>query len=163
MVRMLIERFNDSVKCVMAICVDGTEEHTFQGRLYHCYSESPEYFTNVITLIKRMEGAMDSSGELQQSTELATFNKKKIKNKMITKGAERVMSASKVANQNGEKATFVVNVQYRQNSTWQGQVVWVEKNIRKSFRSTLEMLKLIDSALEMEEKETETKETKETE
>lgn len=48
----------------------------------------------------------------------------------------------------GEKATFVVQIQYRQNATWQGRVVWAEKNEAKQFRSALELIKLIDSALE---------------
>ena len=47
-----------------------------------------------------------------------------------------------------KKATFVIQVQYRQNATWQGQVVWSEKNERKPVRSELELIKLIDSATE---------------
>ena len=45
----------------------------------------------------------------------------------------------------GEKATFVVRIQYRQNASWQGQVTWAEKNKTVPFRSALELLKLIDS------------------
>ncbi|BDF59254.1 hypothetical protein CE91St36_20710 [Christensenellaceae bacterium] len=48
----------------------------------------------------------------------------------------------------GKKATFVVKVQYRQNATWQGQMIWSEKNEARSFRSALELIKLIDSATE---------------
>lgn len=49
----------------------------------------------------------------------------------------------------GKKAgTFVVHIDYCENSTWQGEVLWAEQNERKKFRSTLELLKLIDSALE---------------
>lgn len=44
--------------------------------------------------------------------------------------------------------TFVVHVQYYENATWQGEVVWAEKNKTEKFRSALELLKLIDSALE---------------
>ncbi|KUJ24914.1 hypothetical protein AR437_03050 [Christensenella hongkongensis] len=49
-------------------------------------------------------------------------------------------------NVTGKKATFIVQIQYRQNATWQGQVVWSEKNEKKKFRSALELIKLIDSA-----------------
>ena len=48
----------------------------------------------------------------------------------------------------GDKGTFVVQVQYRQHATWQGKVLWAEKNETKQFRSALELLKLIDSALD---------------
>ncbi len=46
--------------------------------------------------------------------------------------------------------TFVVHIDYCENSTWQGEVLWADRNERKKFRSTLELLKLIDSALEDE-------------
>lgn len=46
--------------------------------------------------------------------------------------------------------TFVIRVQYRQNATWQGQVTWAEGQETRSFRSALELLKLIDNALETE-------------
>ena len=45
-------------------------------------------------------------------------------------------------------ATFVVHVMHRQNATWQGTVVWAEKNQKASFRSALELIKLMDSAVE---------------
>ena len=53
----------------------------------------------------------------------------------------------------GEKSAFVVQVQFRQNATWQGSVTWVEKKEKQQFRSALELLKLIESALDEEEGE----------
>ena len=47
----------------------------------------------------------------------------------------------------GKKGTFVVHVQYLENSTWQGEIVWAEKNESLKFRSALELLKIMDSAL----------------
>lgn len=48
----------------------------------------------------------------------------------------------------GKKATFIVQVQCRDNYTWQGNVKWVENNEEQSFRSALELIRLIDSATE---------------
>ena len=42
------------------------------------------------------------------------------------------------------KATFIIHVQFRRNATWQGTIQWVESQKQQSFRSTLEMLRLID-------------------
>ncbi len=56
-----------------------------------------------------------------------------------------------ILSQTGEKATFVVNIQYRQNATWQGKVFWAETGKSCNFRSALELLKLIDGALDEEE------------
>lgn len=47
----------------------------------------------------------------------------------------------------GEQATFVVKILFQQNSTWQGSITWVEKQKTERFRSTLEMIKLMDSAV----------------
>jgi len=44
--------------------------------------------------------------------------------------------------------TFEITVKFMQNSTWQGQIHWVEKDRRQNFRSALELLKLMDEALE---------------
>lgn len=49
--------------------------------------------------------------------------------------------------------TFLLNIQDRQNATWQGSVTWVERNQRQNFRSALELIKLIESALEENEKD----------
>jgi len=43
--------------------------------------------------------------------------------------------------------TFEITVKFMQNSTWQGQIHWVEQDRRQSFRSALELLKLMDEAL----------------
>ena len=52
-----------------------------------------------------------------------------------------------VKNQVGRKASFIVRVNSRQNATWQGSISWTEKGGTKHFRSALELLKLMDSAL----------------
>lgn len=58
------------------------------------------------------------------------------------------MSYEEVMSKRGDLGTFLVHVQYRQNATWQGQVTWVDQKQTQSFRSALELIKLIDSALE---------------
>ncbi len=47
--------------------------------------------------------------------------------------------------------TFVVQILSQQNATWQGRVTWTDKNQVQNFRSALELLKLIDGALEEKE------------
>lgn len=44
--------------------------------------------------------------------------------------------------------TFVIKVLNTQNATWQGTVTWTDGKRTESFRSALELIKLIDSALE---------------
>lgn len=52
------------------------------------------------------------------------------------------------------KASFLLQVQFQRNSTWQGTIQWLEENKTQNFRSTLEMLKLMEEAIEpLKEKE----------
>lgn len=44
--------------------------------------------------------------------------------------------------------TFVVKIVNQQNATWQGSVTWTEEQKVQNFRSALELLKLINGALE---------------
>ncbi|MCR5671106.1 MAG: hypothetical protein K6G10_08885 [Butyrivibrio sp.] len=46
-----------------------------------------------------------------------------------------------------KQGTFIVKVEYCQNETWQGKVVWAEENRTERFRSMLELIKLMDGAM----------------
>ncbi len=48
------------------------------------------------------------------------------------------------------KGTFIVKVDNYQSGTWQGRVIWAEENVTEHFRSTLELMKLIDEAVSTE-------------
>ena len=49
--------------------------------------------------------------------------------------------------QNGVIGTFAVRVLFRQNASWQGSVKWLEGDKEEQFRSVLELVLLMDSAL----------------
>lgn len=44
-------------------------------------------------------------------------------------------------------ATFQIRVLFRQNASWQGSLVWTDRDLDAQFRSVLELIRLIDSAL----------------
>jgi len=46
-------------------------------------------------------------------------------------------------------ATLRIEVLFRQNASWQGNLIWVDRKVQSHFRSVLELLGLIDDALEM--------------
>ena len=50
-----------------------------------------------------------------------------------------------------KSGTFVVHIKCCENATWQGDVTWAEENKKESFRSALELIRLIDGALDMSE------------
>ncbi|MPM46878.1 hypothetical protein SDC9_93585 [bioreactor metagenome] len=46
------------------------------------------------------------------------------------------------------RGTFVIQILNQQNATWQGTITWTDGKKSQPFRSLLELIKLIDSALE---------------
>ena len=48
------------------------------------------------------------------------------------------------------KGTFIVKILNKQNSTWQGSITWLEGKREETFRSVLELLLLMDSAVNKE-------------
>lgn len=46
--------------------------------------------------------------------------------------------------------SFMITIKGTQNETWQGTIERVEEQRKESFRSALELLKLIDSAVDNE-------------
>lgn len=48
--------------------------------------------------------------------------------------------------------TFLIKIIEHQNATWQGKVTWIEEQREQYFRSALELLKLIDGAIEENQK-----------
>ena len=59
-----------------------------------------------------------------------------------------MMSDEEMLSKHGELGTFIIRVQHRQNSSWQGRITWMEKNQTLSFRSVWEMVRLMESALD---------------
>lgn len=53
-----------------------------------------------------------------------------------------------MSNRQKKTETFIIKVMDQQNATWQGSVTWVDEQREQYFRSTLELLKLIDGGLE---------------
>ncbi len=58
------------------------------------------------------------------------------------------MSDEQLLQKHGDIGTFIVRVQHRQNSSWQGRITWMEEDKTIQFRSVWEMVKLIESAMD---------------
>ena len=63
-------------------------------------------------------------------------------------GMTRVMKDEDLLQQHGDMGTFVIRVQHRQHSSWQGRVTYLEKDQTVYFRSALELVKIIDGVLD---------------
>lgn len=50
-----------------------------------------------------------------------------------------------------KKQTFILEINDCQNQSWQGRLEWVQEQKKQSFRSVMELLRLIDSVVCHEE------------
>jgi hypothetical protein len=57
-----------------------------------------------------------------------------------------------MADNNAKEATFVVRVNKCENGSWQGQVTWADQDEKLNFRSAIELVSIMDGALNSENK-----------
>lgn len=119
------------------VCVDSYEEGVLKGRIYNAYAE-PECFESLSQFLIKMEVLLDELQQPQSATKprsFATF-------------VEQIDSVPPLAHiRRGAKATFEIQVIFRQHTSWQGVIIWLEEQKEQSFRSVLELVLLMDSAL----------------
>lgn len=129
------------------IAVDGFADGEINGRFCSAHDGNLLHFHGMWQMIHMAEEIFEKHQYPQASHEHRSFTKQK-KSVMPTEGAgENIMSAAMESQISGEKATFIVQVQFRQNATWQGTIKWAEGKKQQHFRSTLEMIKLMDEVI----------------
>jgi hypothetical protein len=141
---------------LVCVCVNSVEKDEYSGVLWHQYEDRPVAFQGTWQLIQIMEDLYDSLDFPQCSTAARSFIKKKMSDHRIGKKEAMTMDSKRIQDKSGDLGTFVIHVKYRQNATWQGEVVWAEKKQKQCFRSALELIKMIDGALESEKIKEET-------
>ncbi len=137
----------------IVLCVDRISRNNIEGRLFHGYLDGNIPFTGFEDMVRKADSFFDGLGFPQRGTYERNFE---------TAGSTgtgrgrmtRMMDDGRLLQQHGEIGTFVIRVQHRQHSSWQGRVTWLEEDETVYFRSALELLKLIDGALDrIEDKE----------
>ena len=111
----------------------------FRGWVHSDYFEKDIPFADCFTMLKIMDHLYDALSFPQKTFQLRTFQRRETDKFMVKETVIPVTEES--------RTTFVIQVKFRQNATWQGSIHWVEKNQTRSFRSTLEMIKLIDESV----------------
>ncbi|MCR5521739.1 MAG: hypothetical protein K6F44_07550 [Lachnospiraceae bacterium] len=129
------------------ICLDVHSEDRFEGRMYVPVYEKERLFKSLHGLIAEMNRALESVGIPHPFFEYRSFSGGTPKKEAGQKKEEVRKKHFDHGNYSGKAATFLVNVLYRQNATWQGTVTWVEGGRSENFRSALELFVLIESVL----------------
>ena len=114
----------------VVLCVDSMQGTGFKSRVYHAYRRDAVKVSCIEQLLFVLDEFYDS-----------------IDFPYPSEGA-RIMSDEELLNRHGDLGTFIIRVQHRQNSSWQGRITWMDQDKTLSFRSMWEMIKLIASALD---------------
>ncbi len=140
----------------VVLCVDTLSENKEPiGRLYHAYNRERMCFSNMDEILFYMEQLYDELRFPYPSTNTRSFLAEPSPKSL---GLERIkrMRDEELLSQHGDLGSFIIRVQHRQNSSWQGRITWMEQDKTLYFRSIWEMIKLIASAIETSEAEQET-------
>ena len=119
------------------VCVDAYEEGNPSGRFYNAFQETEE-FSSLSRMLIRIEELLNAQRTPQSYIAHRTFS---------TVAEPREEEPPPAVFRKGGRATFELKILFRQHGSWQGVVNWKEGGREQSFRSVLELVHLMDSAL----------------
>ena len=140
----------------MVVLVDERAPFSFSGRLYSDYFQRALPFSCPEELLSLSRALLDALSFPQTATSCRSFHSRRgasAPHPTPKRSMESMKHESSLPSQQnetvptGKKGTFVVQVLYRQNATWQGTVRWLDTNKTQPFRSVLELLSLMQEAL----------------
>ena len=132
----------------LKICIDELSEGKLVGWVYGQRLIEPIRFNDISDLLLQLEDVLDLQNYPQAFQEKRSFNKA-MKKTEPPEGdySPHYMDETMVNDAQGKLITFILRVTLRQNTTWQGQLDWLDGNPLEQFNSDLELIALIDSHL----------------
>lgn len=131
----------------VVMCIDYVEDEHMKGRLYHGYAKEAIYFATMDDAIFQLEKFYDLLNFPYPTTNSRAFEEQGWQTENRQERM-RIMKDEELLSKHGDLGTFIIRVQHRQNSSWQGRITWMEKNKTLYFRSIWEMIKLVAGALD---------------
>ena len=119
------------------VCIDSYDHKVLSGRIISPYYQDCVAFESTIDFLLSMASIIEEMNWPQSFSSIRSFKNTE----------EKSLPISSKPVKGGALATFYLRILFRQNSSWQGSVFWQEKGKGESFRSVLELLTLMDSAL----------------
>ena len=138
----------------VVLCIDTYIQGMSKGRIYHAYQKESKEIYSLEEMIIFMEDFFNQIKFPFPGTEERSFRAAK-KEEGQRERMIKVMEDEELLEKHGDAGTFIIRVQQRQHSSWQGLVTWVDKNETIPFRSALELIKLIDGAMGEKEQKSE--------
>ncbi len=128
----------------VVLCVDRLEP-VMAGRYCHHYHEEAIGFEGMTDLLLQLEDLYNDLRFPFPGNNERHFFEKEVT--YMEKEMTRKLEDDEMLEMHGDLGTFIIRVQHRQNSSWQGRITWVEQDKTLYFRSVWEMVKLIEEAM----------------
>lgn len=120
------------------ISVDSYHHGTPVGRCHSPYHIKTEAFESLSQLLLIIDNLLNLENIPQSYQQIRTF------------GDNSISQSEQISLPHlrpGKLATFTIRIHFRCNSSWQGTLAWMNKKQVQNFRSVLELIFLLDSAL----------------
>lgn len=147
---------------IVTLCVDEWKENDIIGRLFHCYQEKPYIIGQAIELFGILERFFDEIQYPQATSRTRQFIEKKetavspeYGNRLVTHTLskdELQKQRNRIFKERGKEATFLLGVFSRVNTSWQGELYWIEEDMLWKFSSDMELMALLDYAIGLKNK-----------
>ncbi|MEG1633284.1 MAG: hypothetical protein RR314_04450 [Oscillospiraceae bacterium] len=133
---MLTSKFSQHVSRVCIVKIFSYDDRNPRGILQNLHLEQDVSFANLTQLLLAMDSLFDEIGNPQRSMTPRGFVRENAENRDTcdSPGGEKPI------------ATFRIDVVFRQNASWQGNLTWMDKKEEAQFRSALELIMLMDSS-----------------
>ncbi len=128
------------------VYIDRTVKNEAAGFIVHHAENKAWRYENISGFLKLCEKTLNNADYPQHTHVLRRLSRESGCDIKKKEGINAMAVTVKDIIQNSEP-TFLINVKYRQNASWQGTIKWLEANTEKNFRSTLELIKLMDDAV----------------
>ena len=132
------ERLRGNEFRTTVVCVDSYDRGVLAGRFFNPSCPEGQQFDSLSQFLLQMEELFDGIQLPQSFTAVRAFSDP------ASKGTH---APAQTPGREGVLCTFAVRILFRQNASWQGSVIWLEEKREESFRSALELVLLMDSAL----------------
>lgn len=128
-----------------------SQDQQYDGELNSPFLMRSVTFHHLTDLILMMDEIMESCHIPVTDNRYRTLRRKhnfnkELKYRRIT--SEKFEDYLQESMKDYKENVFQIKVMYRQHYSWQGEIIFEKMNIRKFFRSSLELLHLIYSTLE---------------
>lgn len=120
------------------VCVDSYDKGVPRGRFVNPYMSEERSFTSLLQFLQEFDGTLESMDFPKAFQTTRTF----------ATAPRSDTGPPGVNTKTGELATFAIRILFRQNASWQGSITWLEGKREQSFRSALELVLLMGSALD---------------